>query len=460
MKNAKECIILFLLFFLQTILFAQGYKIEIQLKQLADSNVYLGYHYGNEQFVIDTTKLDNNGKGIFEGNKELPEGVYMIVLPKMTYFDILMPKKQVFKVKNDTLNLNFNLVIEGSDENEIYAKYQKFSTEKLTKISELSKSVNKLNNKQIDSLQFEIRRERNRIIKQNPNTFFASLLKSMLDPEIPETLAKADNPAALDRKMSYLTIHYFDNYDFNDERLLFSPVLYNKIMNYYGKLVENNPDTINKSIDLILGKSLKNPEVYRFLLNTLLSTFDLSGEIPNDEAFVYVAENYYLNELAPWVNEDFIERLKKHIYDLKPTLIGAIAPPLILSDTIGKKLSLYDVKSCYTLVLFWDPECEHCAEYLAELKNIYNSYNSDFFQVYAVLATDNQKQWKTYIQNNKFKWLNVYDSTKKNDFIQTYKLFMIPRIYLLDNKKHIVLKDFEINELNSFLIKNNKVNCD
>lgn len=371
-----------------------------------------------------------------------------------------MPKKQVFKVKNDTLNLNFNLVIEGSDENEIYAKYQKFSTEKLTKISELSKSVNKLNNKQIDSLQFEIRRERNRIIKQNPNTFFASLLKSMLDPEIPETLAKADNPAALDRKMSYLTIHYFDNYDFNDERLLFSPVLYNKIMNYYGKLVENNPDTINKSIDLILGKSLKNPEVYRFLLNTLLSTFDLSGEIPNDEAFVYVAENYYLNELAPWVNEDFIERLKKHIYDLKPTLIGAIAPPLILSDTIGKKLSLYDVKSCYTLVLFWDPECEHCAEYLAELKNIYNSYNSDFFQVYAVLATDNQKQWKTYIQNNKFKWLNVYDSTKKNDFIQTYKLFMIPRIYLLDNKKHIVLKDFEINELNSFLIKNNKVNCD
>lgn len=451
--------LIFLVFISETFLFAQGYKIEIQIKQLADSNVYLGYHYGNEQFVIDTTKLDKNGKGIFDGKKELPEGVYMIVLPNMTYFDILMPIKQVFKVKNDTVNLNSNLVIEGSEENEIYAKYQKFSTEKLSKIAELTKLSNSVTQKQIDSLQLELRNERNRIIMQNPNTFFASLLQSMIDPEIPKALIKADNPTDVEKKMSYLTAHYFDNYNFNDERLLFSPILYNKIVNYYGKLIEGNHDTINNSIDVILSKSFKTPEVYRFLLNTLLSTFDLSGEVPNDEAFVYIAENYYLNELAPWVNEDFITRLKKHVSDLKPTIIGAPSPALILSDTIGKKISLYDLKSCYTLVIFWNPECEHCAEYLAELKNVYDSYNINFFQVYSVLATDNQKKWKTYIKDNKFKWINVYDSTKKNEFMQTYKLFMIPRIYLLDSSKHIVLKDFEINELKEYLQKNKKTDC-
>ncbi len=459
MKNLKKCIILFLIFLSQTYLFAQGYKVEIQLKQLPNSNVYLGYHYGNEQFVIDTAKLDKNGLGIFEGKKELPEGVYMIVLPNMIYFDILMPKKQVFKVKNDTVNLNANLQIEGSEENEIYVKYQKFSTEKISKINELAKIKNSINKKQIDSLQFELRNERNRIIKQNSNTFFASLLQSMSEPDILEVFTKADNPADVDKKMSYLTSHYFDNYNFNDDRLLFSPVLYNKILSYYGEIIENNTDSLNKSIDLLLSRSFKTPEVYKFILNTLLGLFDLSGEIPNDEAFVYISENYYLNELAPWVNNDFIVRLKKHVIDLKPTLIGANAPTLILSDTAEKKISLYDVKSCYTLVIFWNPECEHCAEYLAELKNVYEFYSPDFFQIYAVLATDNQKKWETYIKDNKFKWLNVYDNTKKNDFVQTYKLFMIPRIYLLDGSKHIVLKDFEINELKEYLQKNKKTNC-
>jgi len=459
MKNTKKSIILFLLFFSQTYLFAQGYKIDVQVKQLADSNIYLGYHYGNEQYVIDTAHLDKNGKGVFERKNILPIGVYMIVFPNMKYFDILMPAQQVFKIKNDTSNLNSNLEIEGSKENEMYAKYQKFSTGILSKIAELSKTNNPKNQKLTDSLQLVIRNERNRIIKQEPNTFFASLLKSMVDPDIPENLANPDNPADFEKRMNYLTSHYFDNYDFNDERLLFSPVLYNKILNYYGKLVENNNDTIINSVDNILSRSFKNTEVYRFLLNSLLSIFDLSGEIPNDEAFVHIAENYYLKELAPWVNENFIERLKKHVNDLKPTMIGASAPQLILSDTSANKLSLYNLKSCYTLVIFWNPECEHCAEYLAELRNTYDSYDEKYFQVFAVLATDNQKLWKTYIQNNKFLWLNVYDSTKKNDFIQTYKLFMIPRIYLLDNNKRIVLKDFEVNELNSFLNKNKKIDC-
>ena len=74
-------IVLLFFFFISCFnLFSQGYKIEIQIKQLADSNVFLGYHYGNEQFVIDTAHLNKSGKGVFEGKKDLPEGVYMIVL--------------------------------------------------------------------------------------------------------------------------------------------------------------------------------------------------------------------------------------------------------------------------------------------------------------------------------------------------------------------------------------------
>lgn len=450
--------VFFLLFVLSSLtIFAQGYKIEIQIKQFADSNVYLGYHYGNEQFVIDTAHLNKSGKGVFEGKKELPQGVYMIVLPSMTYFDILVPYPQKFSVKNDTIDLNLNLEISGSQENELYAKYQKYTAKKraeITKLSDQIKSNPKLNltnQRIIDSLQLEIRNERNSIIKSYPKTFFAALLKSMVDPDLPGNLEKADNPADQEKKLNYLALHYFDNYDFNDERLLFSPVLYNKLMTYYSKLVINIPDSVNKASDLLLVKSMKNPEVYRFILNTLISTFDLSGDLPNDEAFVYLAENYYLNELAPWVNEEFLSRLRQHVTDLRPTLVGSVAPPLLLNDTVGNVKSLHEISSCYTLVLFWNPDCEHCIDFISELQKLCKIYPSTYFQVYTVLATDNEKLWKSFLRKNSFPWISVFDKTKKNDFIDTYKLFMIPRMYLLDNNKRIVRKDFEADELQQYL---------
>ena len=438
-------------------LFSQGYKIEIQIKQLADSNVYLGYHYGNEQFVIDTAHLSKLGKGVFEGKKELPQGVYMVVLPNMTYFDILVPIPQKFFIKNDTLDLNANLEVIGSPENEVYVKYQKFSADKRFEISKLSDQIKAkpqfaiTNQNKIDSIQFVIRNERSRIIKSNPKTFFAALLNSMVDPDLPAKFLKADNPAIVEEKLNYLALHYFDNYDFNDENLLFSPVLFNKLMTYYSKLIINIPDSINKASDLLLVKSMKSPEVYRFILNTLISTFDLSGDLPNDEAFVYLADNYYLNELAPWVNEEFLGRLRTHITDLRPTLVGSVAPALSLSDTLGNLKSIKEINACFTLVLFWNPDCEHCIDFMAELNKICKIYPSTYFQVYTVLATDNEKLWRSFLRKNSFPWISVFDSTKKNEFIDTYKLFMIPRMYLLDSEKRIVRKDFEAEELQQYL---------
>jgi len=441
------------------LIYSQGYKIDIQIKQLHNNEIYLGYHYGNEQYVIDTVKLDKAGKGVLQGSNKLPEGVYMIVLPSMKYFDILICDTQTFKIKNDTTNLIENLEITGSKENEDYVNYQKISSKYLTQINELTKSSNGNSNNKVDSLQTLLKTERLKVIANHKGTFFGSLINSMLDPEIPQSINKSDNPADVIKKLNYLYFHYFDNYDFTDERLLFSPILYNKLLNYYGKIIENNNDTLINSLNNLINLSFKNADVYRYLLNTMLGMFDLSGELPNDEAFVYLAENYYLKDLTPWVNDEFLARLKKHVEDLKPTLMGSYAPSLNLVDTTGKKISLNEVKSCFTLVIFWNPECEHCAEYLSALKNVYKSFPQDKFQVYAVLATDNKTRWKSFIKDNNLPWINVYDATLKNSFIQSYKLYMIPRTFLLSSDKHILLKDFEVDELQNFLNENIKKSC-
>ena len=57
-----------------------GYEIDVTIKGLQDSTVFLAYHLGDKQYIKDTVKLDRSGHGIFtRTEKSLPQGIYMIV---------------------------------------------------------------------------------------------------------------------------------------------------------------------------------------------------------------------------------------------------------------------------------------------------------------------------------------------------------------------------------------------
>src|SRR5665648_53908 len=102
-----------------------GYDIDITIRGLEDSTVFLAYHLGDKQYINDTVILDKAGHGRFTGKEVLPQGIYMIVLPGKKYFEILMSDDQYFG-----LNCSFNdyfgsLKFTGSNENSAFIEYQK-----------------------------------------------------------------------------------------------------------------------------------------------------------------------------------------------------------------------------------------------------------------------------------------------------------------------------------------------
>ena len=450
------------------------YKIEVQVKPLVDVDIFLGYHYGNEQFVIDTCHLDEVGRGVFSGKKSLHEGVYMIVLPNMNYFDILISDVQKFSIVNDTLDLTKNLLITGSEQNQIYVKYQNFVGSKRKEIKLLSDlagknsraAINKTSKdstiyykQRINDLENQITIERDRIIKTYPKTFFVRLLTAMADPKVPDEFdAYYDNEVLMER-MNYLANHYFDYYDFSDESLLYSPVLYKKLHNFFADMVLLEPDSLNLTIDNILMRSMKTPNVYRYIADQMMNLFDVSGDLTNDEAFVYLAENYYLNDLAPWTNQLFLAKLKNHINSLAPTLVGKKAPILNLKTVDNEEISLQSQASCYTLVVFWNPDCDYCLEYIQQLTQIKKDFSKEFFDVYSVFAGEKPEVWKSFVQTNVLDWVNVYDPSGKNEFVETYNLYTTPRIFLLDKNKKIVRKDIAVDLLLMYLEIQNKNHC-
>lgn len=419
----------------------QGYSIRVKIKPLKNQPIYLGYHYGNNQYVVDTAMLDKNSEVIFKKSHTLPEGMYLIVLPNMKYFNIILSKNQNLTIENDTSNLYLNLKIENDEENKLFAEYQK-----QLYINQQHKEVYKERIKQhpdsafyynqlIDQNKNNLLQQKNEYIEKHPNWLFTKILKAILP-----------TPFTLEATI------YFANVDFTDHRLLFSPAFVQKLDDFFTSipsLTLNNIDSLYKAIDYILMQSMKNTSVYEEISKYLIGQFDLSGNYPNPDAFFYIADKYFLNGLCPWVSDAFRAKLKKYNERIHTICLGSTFPNLYLSNIQNKKIKVTDFQSNYTLVVFWNPECEHCIDYLKKIKSVYSLYNQNQLEVVAILTGSNVELWKKEIVN--YPWIHLYDPKLMNDFIEDLFLFNTPQMFLLDKDKKIIAKDILAEELNNWI---------
>ncbi len=106
MKNLKRIFAVIILSLLVNISFAggdKGYKVKFKINGISDTIVYLGHHYGDKIFAVDTAKIDESGSGIFQGNKKLDGGIYIVIMPSINSksFEIIIDKDQNFSLETD-----------------------------------------------------------------------------------------------------------------------------------------------------------------------------------------------------------------------------------------------------------------------------------------------------------------------------------------------------------------------
>jgi len=124
----RKSIFIFILFLLPESGLCQlknNYEISLTVSGLRDSSVYLAYHFGDKQYIKDTVKLDSKGHGVFSGQENLPQGIYMVVLPGRNYFEFLASDDQNFSITCDYDDYFNTLRFTGSDENSAFIEYQK-----------------------------------------------------------------------------------------------------------------------------------------------------------------------------------------------------------------------------------------------------------------------------------------------------------------------------------------------
>ena len=451
-----------------TLLRANSFEIKIKVKNLEDTVAYLGYHFGDKKYLRDTAKISFEHGFVFSGKKKLKGGLYFFY-SKNAYFEFIIDEDQEFQISTDSADLVGKQKIKGSDYNQVFLDFQHYMNAMEKQAAAITKEYeeangdsvaqNEIRNK-LTKLDQEVKNYQESIIRNNPRSLPANLIKATLRPVLPNHVTN-EKRIAVDPNypLNYYKKHYFDSLDFSDERLLRTPIYLQRITEYLEKLTSPYPDSIYESAVTIIDRAKANDEVFKYTLSTVTSKYEASNIMGQDAIFVKLAEHYYMTGKVTWLDVTALAKIKERVTALKPTLIGMKAHNLILQDTANRRISLYDLDNEYVIIYFFDPNCGYCKKKVPILRDVYNtSLKNMGVEVFAVSTVSDLGKWKKFVQNENLNWINGADPYYKTRFREYYDVRSTPTMYIIDSDKKIIAKRLDVEQIEDVLKNHQKIN--
>lgn len=467
MKNS----ILFLFILIPYILLAQErYKIDVKIKNNTDSVLYLANYYGDKTYLADTAWVKGSGHFVFEKDEKLNGGLYIAVSEnKRSLFEFLVADSPEMKFETEGPDFIANMNVSNSFENELFYKYLDFSGKLYDRVKPLNEQLKTLSKDsdstkilrtQISDINKEMITYKEQLMEKHPQTFLAAFFRLLKDPLIPDTLLTLpDGSKDSTYPYRYYKAHFWDGIDLSDDRLVRTPVFHKKLDTYFDNVVSKNADSIIYEIDHLLNQMDEKGDMFKFSLWHLTIKFDESQIMGHDGILVYLSDYYFSKGKAPWLHEEVVKNIIDEANKRRSTLIGNIAPNLIMQDTNLKPRSLHDLTNAYTILYFWDPSCGHCKKETPRIVEFYNQYSDSLdVDVFAVCADTNMQEMKNYIKEKKMSFVNVNGPRSyTTDYHDLYNIFSTPVIIVIDQNKKIIAKRLASEQLAQFIKDHNSL---
>lgn len=136
-----------------------------------------------------------------------------------------------------------------------------------------------------------------------------------------------------------------------------------------------------------------------------------------------------------------------------PTLIGSIAPTVMVNDTTDteRMLSFSGKGYKYLLIDFWASWCQPCHKELPNLNRIYTKFHDKGLDIIGISADQNAADWKECLEEIESPWPNYLDA--KRQAISEYKVQYIPSIFIVDSEGNIIAEKLRGKELSDYVEK-------
>jgi len=258
-------------------------------------------------------------------------------------------------------------------------------------------------------------------------------------------------------RYNYLVAHYWDNFDFNDTTLIHKPdITEQAIVNflYIFRFVDKE-----RAIASVIA-TLKRAEteilgiMYEYFLEMLEKFLYMPNSVVrNEELYIPVAEYIVNNDNSDVAKK---ERAKYLLGLMMKNRLGYIATDFRYTLKSGESGTLHKLQAPYTLLVFYDPDCDGCANSIRFMKSapaILDGLKSKNLQILAFYPDNDYEVWKRHLADIPPDWINSYDKERKVKESEMYDLKGLPAIYLLDENKKVILKNVIAPEVESYFSK-------
>jgi thiol-disulfide isomerase/thioredoxin len=459
-----------------TLAFSQtGYKIDFKVSGWKDSAVYLGHYYGENTYIKDTAKVNQEGVFSFQKKETLPQGVYFLVRKSgkgnAKVFDFVIGSNQTFSLETSAPEYVVNMKVKGDDDNRLFFENIAFNIErnkeaepfiKILKDSTIKEDQKKDARASFTKINEKVMAHQKEVIEKYPTTLTARIFKASTPVTIPDPPKKANGQIDSTFQLRYYRQHFFDNFDLADEAMIRmpQPIYQQKLKEYLEKLFVPQPDSVTKAINFVVAKAKKNQETYKYCVYNCVFLYQQPEIMGLDEVFVNLYDTYFkTGEMDYWVNSKTKESFKEHADKIRSSMIGRAGANLIMQDQNFQPKSMYDIKNKYTLLFIFDPDCGHCRQETPKLVEFYNKDKAKFnIEVYAVSLDTSMKKMRDFIKEFKTNWITVNGprSYVKTHVQKLYHADTTPTIYILDDKKKIIAKKLPVEKVEDFLTRYEK----
>ncbi len=437
---------------------AQGYRIDLTIDGIKDSVAYLAIYSGDQKYIVDTTKIDNRGHGVFHKAKPLTGGMYLVAMGGMQLFDLLISddQSQSFSIYTKAPDYYKHLKFTGSQENTGLQDFQRHLMEqqkRMTRLSENAKNSPALQEKLQDSLEM-VEKEVQRYIQEKSIQYKGKLLSSILKSAMPANPPKPEVPENTPQRDSLLWVHYYqftkkhflDGIDFADPRLIYTPIMKPRIEEYFSKRLIQVPDSLIPQVDDVLQRASANHEVYSSVLSQLFNKYVDNDIMGMEKVAIHIGEKYVLTGKADWLDSAAVVKIRDFVEHNRYSLIGMPAQDLKLQSITGQFESVYAIQSPYLILVFYEPNCGHCKKEVPEIYGIYQKFRNKGVQAMAICGEYKYGEWVKFVTEHQLSgWINTWDGYEKQDnvsigsrFREYYNVYTTPQVYLLDKNKMII----------------------
>ncbi len=435
------------------------FQVKIKSNNTIDSIAYLRASIFDEKNYIpkDTIQL-KKGIAVVKNDKSVFGGIYYL------YFPSSKQKISFIAENKDTINL----IINGPDyinnstinglNNKLFLQYQQLEKSLTHFDSTYAREI-------ASGRKFgQIQKAAYFKVKTDSLTAFRSNVLKKLKPNDVlyihfDALNKLD--ASVPNKKNFEARKSFINqFDFNTPRLFFTPNIKNILVEYFS-YYPLQADSMIKGVDTVMSKVMCTNKAYSFVFDYVAKLMKNREILNNTEGYTYFIKKYVKEGKCAFLEPKQKDQLLQELAQLQTQQLKDTCVNIIMPDTADVKRDLHQFAKNYnyTVVIFFDPNCDHCKTEVPKMDSTINVLEQLLLVKIGKFAICNapgssKNDWINFI--NKHHLVNNYTHVLLGNDLpvrKAYDAFTNPLFYLIDRDAILLAKKTSPNNLRKELVK-------